>query len=468
MKLTTLGHACIFVETPDCRVLMDPVLWDPHQEGLFHIYPAREIVHEELPPLDLLVVTHRHMDHLHIRSLAQLPRDVDVVIPRDPLIEKVLRTLGYRHIHPLAPLESFSIGSTRFLTTPSDARVVEVGLVVADPSGSLWNAVDTWLNFETIARVKQAFGGIDLFLATWQPMLEVEYQWNQSVEFPRERYEKLLQHVAALKPRVTVPGSNGFVYCGPSAWLNRIVFPVPRARFCADVADLLAQEGCAGCEAFAMDPGDRADIDGGRVTVERRASPFVARLHEYGDDRRFSPVDLDGRMQDAPVDGVAPGAVREAIEDELFRALPAALNDAPSDPPSDPFQLHRQLRWTQQIEVVFPAERLVCVIDFSKSPITVTRGASELAADHVYITATALYGILTRTRTWDYAIMGGFYRRFQTRSVADGPPVDPLLHRHSEPLLQEAIVELELEQWKASRPLSAGSGRHQITVHESR
>jgi hypothetical protein len=418
-------------------------------------------MHKDLPALDLLVVTHRHMDHLHIRSLSQLPRDVDVVIPRDPLIEKVLRTLGYRHVHPLAPRESFSIGSTRFLTTASDARVVELGLVVADRSGSLWNAIDTWLNAETIDGVKQAFGTIDLFLATWQPMLEVEYQWNKSIEFPHERYDRLLQHVVALKPRVTVPGSNGFVYCGPSAWLNRVVFPVPRVRFCADVVGLLGNDGC---QAFAMDPGDRADIDGGRVTVERRASPFVTRLQAHGDDRRFSPVDLDGRMTDTPVEGVSPGVVREAIEDELFRALPLALNGEPSDT----FQVHRQLQWTQQIEVVFPDDRLVGVIDFSKLPITVMRGSSELAASYVYITATALHGILTRTRTWDYAIMGGFYRRFETRRVAGAPPVDPLLHRHSEPLLQEAIVDLELERWRSSRALSAGSGRHRLTIDERR
>ena len=45
-----IGHASIFVETQNCRILMDPVLWDPFCEGLNETCPKREVIHEKLPP----------------------------------------------------------------------------------------------------------------------------------------------------------------------------------------------------------------------------------------------------------------------------------------------------------------------------------------------------------------------------------------------------------------------------------
>lgn len=52
MEIHMIGHASLFIKTKDCRILMDPVLWDPHQEGLFDICPKREVIHEQLPEFD--------------------------------------------------------------------------------------------------------------------------------------------------------------------------------------------------------------------------------------------------------------------------------------------------------------------------------------------------------------------------------------------------------------------------------
>src|SRR6266404_6170933 len=101
MEIQMIGHASIFVKTEDCGILMDPVLWDPHQEGLFDVCPKREVIYERLPHYEFLIISHKHQDHFDLRTLAYLPKDVDVFIPKDPLIEKCLRQLGYRKIHPL-------------------------------------------------------------------------------------------------------------------------------------------------------------------------------------------------------------------------------------------------------------------------------------------------------------------------------------------------------------------------------
>lgn len=135
MEIHMIGHASIFVETQDCKILMDPVLWDTHSEGIEDVCPKREVNHERLPEFDLLIISHRHTDHFDIRSLAYLPKTVDVLIPKDKLLENCLRKLGYLHIYPLGDFSEVKIGSTSLLTTRSENRVPEYGMVFADPSG---------------------------------------------------------------------------------------------------------------------------------------------------------------------------------------------------------------------------------------------------------------------------------------------------------------------------------------------
>ncbi|WP_438033628.1 MBL fold metallo-hydrolase [Sorangium sp. So ce204] len=459
MKITLIGHASIFIETEDCRILMDPVLWDPHQEGLFDVHPPREVAHERVPPFDLLVISHRHLDHLDVRSLSHLPRDVTVVIPRDPLVQQAVSALGFSDVVTLAPLTSFSAGSTRLLTTASRAPLEEFGLVVNDPTGTCWNVVDTNLDAPTIDAVRSAVPWIDVLFAAWQPMHEVSFQWNTPIDFPSRPYAELLAHIARIAPRAVVPGSNGFRYRGASAWLNRVVFPVSRERFCADV-ERSFQSGTVA--AHPMDPGDVIEISSGSTRVLRGHSPFVASLAPAGGELRFVPVDFDGRLVDPNPDALPAAELRRAVEQELGVDLPRFLESA--DPTL--WRPHRERRELQQIDVVFPEERLSWLVDFTPGRPRVARGTSPHATMCSLITASALRGLISRTRTWDYAIMGGFYRRFSLMP-SDEPTADPLRVRFPSSELREAVLALELARWSSARPLSSGRGACPLRFHPS-
>ncbi|MFP5346422.1 MAG: MBL fold metallo-hydrolase [Actinomycetes bacterium] len=56
MRITHHGHACLLVETPDARVLVDPGTWSPDWDSLTE--------------LDAVLVTHVHPDHV---DWARLP-----------------------------------------------------------------------------------------------------------------------------------------------------------------------------------------------------------------------------------------------------------------------------------------------------------------------------------------------------------------------------------------------------------
>ena len=72
------------------RVITDPTFFNRvglNVAHLFTIGPMRRVPvplePAALPPLDLILITHAHMDHLDLPSLSALPKDAMVVIVRD-------------------------------------------------------------------------------------------------------------------------------------------------------------------------------------------------------------------------------------------------------------------------------------------------------------------------------------------------------------------------------------------------
>src|SRR5579864_3424217 len=288
MEITMLGHASLVVKTSDITVLMDPVLQDPHQNGLFDVCPKREIYRDQLPDFDCIVISHKHLDHFDVRSLSTLPKDKPVIAPKDELLREALQALGFSKIHLIGDFAELKWGATKLLSTRSENNVPEFGIVFVDPDGVFWNQVDTEVSGRTIGTVTSRVGTIDLVLASWQPMLETNYQLHQSVDFPFDRYETTLRGLADLRPRFVSPGANAFRYRESSGWLNRVVFPVTRERFCKDVADVLPEvEGI-----LELDPGDSVILENHFPIKRSQGSPFVTKILDDRNVLQFAPVDV--------------------------------------------------------------------------------------------------------------------------------------------------------------------------------
>jgi len=402
MKIQLIGHASLLIETQDCRFLVDPVFVDPHGEGIEEIYPRREVLIDRIPEYDAMIISHRHFDHFDIETLAKLPKDVPVFIPEDALMQGCLEQLGYTHIQPLADFREVTLGGTRLLTTGSDAFVQEFGLVFSDSSGVLWNQVDSVINAKTIESLLARYGRIDLMLAMWQPMLEFNYQVHQSLEFPFAAYGDLLTGIGMLAPGALAPGANGFRYCGEASWLNRVVFPVTRERFCHDVV-----EACTALEdhVFVLDPGDGLLLDNGHTTPLPEQATYIRRTGTDDSPLRFEPVRLDAHFVDTNPDGYDADAVEAAVTAEIERDLPVFLREH-----SAAFAACRHWRMIYRLEVAFADHNHVWTVDFTENPPNVRRGDCPLANFFSYITGSALFGIMNGLKGWDYAVLGGFYR----------------------------------------------------------
>lgn len=85
LTVAWLGHATLLINFFGVRILTDPALLPrvgvrlgPATLGPKR-YVAPALLARDLPPLDIVLLTHAHMDHFDIGTLRKLPRDVTVV-----------------------------------------------------------------------------------------------------------------------------------------------------------------------------------------------------------------------------------------------------------------------------------------------------------------------------------------------------------------------------------------------------
>jgi L-ascorbate metabolism protein UlaG (beta-lactamase superfamily) len=108
--VTYIGHATLLLELGGVRLLTDPN-FDPRLGGFLPRVSPPGIPLAQLPPLDAILLTHAHADHLSFPSLDALPREVPLFAP--PVVAHWLRRRGYEQATPLAPGESTPVGPLR-------------------------------------------------------------------------------------------------------------------------------------------------------------------------------------------------------------------------------------------------------------------------------------------------------------------------------------------------------------------
>ena len=112
-RLAYVGHATVLVEQAGVRVLTDPVL----RERIAHIVrrvPAPDI--DALRPLDAILISHAHADHLDVPSL-RLVAGCPVIAPRG--CAPILRRAGAAEVIELAAGERWSVGGLEIEAVPA-------------------------------------------------------------------------------------------------------------------------------------------------------------------------------------------------------------------------------------------------------------------------------------------------------------------------------------------------------------
>src|ERR1700722_5876463 len=79
LRITMIGHASVLIQAAGRNLLVDPV-WSERASPLGFAGPKRVsapgVAFEQLPPIDIVLLTHNHYDHLDVATMHRLrPRD---------------------------------------------------------------------------------------------------------------------------------------------------------------------------------------------------------------------------------------------------------------------------------------------------------------------------------------------------------------------------------------------------------
>lgn len=77
LEVTAVGHATVLIQTEGLNILVDPV-WSERASPVSWAGPKRVnppgIAFEDLPPIDVVLLSHNHYDHMDLATLARLKR----------------------------------------------------------------------------------------------------------------------------------------------------------------------------------------------------------------------------------------------------------------------------------------------------------------------------------------------------------------------------------------------------------
>lgn len=121
-SLTWLGHACFLIRVGGRTILTDPFLSD-HASPVAPLGPRRfappGLRPAQLPPIDVVLLSHNHYDHLDVPTLDAVPGRgrIQGVVPLG--LRSYLADRGYAQVHELDWGDEARIGDLRITAVPA-------------------------------------------------------------------------------------------------------------------------------------------------------------------------------------------------------------------------------------------------------------------------------------------------------------------------------------------------------------
>lgn len=219
LTLTYVGHATVLVAMDGVRLLTDPLLrWRLGPLLRYAAPPTREA----LEPLDAILVSHAHIDHLDLRSLRRLDRSSTLVVPCGSA--RTVRRLGYARVLEVEVGDRLAFGPLAVRAVPADhlsqryptSRVTpSVGFVV-EGSRSVYFAGDSGL-FDGMAEIGPFLDVALLPISGWGFTLPADHLNPRSAAVALQ----------LLRPHVAVPVHWGTYFAPglPRVWKGRDADP---------------------------------------------------------------------------------------------------------------------------------------------------------------------------------------------------------------------------------------------------
>lgn len=186
LQITWLGHSTALIELDGKLILTDPV-FGPRAAPVSWAGPKRfhavPIEPEQLPPLDLIVVSHDHYDHLDFPTISRLAhRQTQWVTSLGVGAHLEAWGVSPERITELGWWQEADIAGVHVTATPArhfagrgpgtSGATFWASWALQGPRHSVWFSGDTGLWEEAFAEIGERFGGFDVSLieiGAWHP-----------------------------------------------------------------------------------------------------------------------------------------------------------------------------------------------------------------------------------------------------------------------------------------------------------
>ena len=113
--LTWIGHASFLVQTPRHNILVDPN-WANWLIVIKRLKRAGLSI-DDLPNIDLVLITHAHFDHLNRRTLRAVASEQPIVVPSG--VRSLVHDLGFEQVHEMTWWDEWEYRGLKITFTPA-------------------------------------------------------------------------------------------------------------------------------------------------------------------------------------------------------------------------------------------------------------------------------------------------------------------------------------------------------------
>lgn len=281
MRLTTLGHAAALLHLRSgAKLVLDPWLEDPAYFQSWWHFPPLKLKAGDLGRVDGVYLSHDHPDHCDPKTLAQLPRDTEMLVAafESESTDRILRALGFTRIRRMPFRAPFEWHGATLECIRTHLPWDDSSLLVTDGDATVYDMNDCKLLDATLDELGRS-RRIDVALLPYSGAIQFPtcYELPAAVKLAlcekrrTEHVRLFADRARRLRARFAVPFAAGYCLPSPEQWwmndVNNITSPAQAAAALAAAAP--AGWDGAPTRTLEMNPGDSWSPETGLV----RAAP---------------------------------------------------------------------------------------------------------------------------------------------------------------------------------------------------